>query len=76
MKEYAYQPIGLLELLWCYRYIDPTLLDKELPNNEKCCLIAKDMPQFKYEKLEIELTINKLGVEVDFAPKGYCEIIG
>ena len=66
----------MLELLWHYRYIDPTLLDKELPNDKKCYLIAKDILQFKHEKSEIELTMNKLGVVVDFAPKGHYEITG
>ena len=32
------------------------------------------MPQFKYKLSEIELTMRKLGANVIFIPKGYCEI--
>ena len=74
IKRYVYQPIALLELLWYCRYIDPTLLDKELPNDKKYHLITKDILQFKNEKSEIELTINKIRVEVDFVLKGHYMI--
>ena len=47
-----------------------------MPNDKGCRLIAKDRPQFRFEKSEIEITMEMLGVEVDFAPKGHCEISG
>ena len=39
-------------------------------------MIAKDVPQLKHELSEIELTMRKLDVAVDFTPKGHCEITG
>ena len=50
--------------------------DKSLPNDKGCHLIEKGTSQFKFEKLEIELPVEKLGADVNFPPEGHCEIAG
>ena len=68
------KPIGLMELLCRRGFIDPSNPNK--PSIKELVKLAKDVPDFKNEKSEIELSMDKLNVEIVFTPKAHCELAG
>ena len=71
VKGYVDQPIGLIELLLRYGYIDPRLSAKELPNDKAYQFITKEILQFRNQLSYIEITKKELDVDMVFIPKGY-----
>ena len=74
IKGHAGQPVGLMELSWRRGCVGPELPAKELPNDEACRLIAKEIPQFKDELYEIKIAMKELDAGAVFTPKGHCEL--